>query len=71
LLVAGLLLGPPDASVACVVRGYDCGPEPSLRTAPSSSSYRPSAFPTDSLGRIYTPRTTQATDASGSAVCIL
>ena len=33
-------------------RGYDCGPEPSLRTSPSSSSSRPSAFPSDSLGRI-------------------
>jgi len=35
---------------------HDCGPERSLRTSPSSSSSRPTAFPTDSLGRIKVAR---------------
>jgi len=48
----GLLRRPPGAGGAHVARANDCGPEPSLRTSPSSSSSRPSAFPSDSLGRI-------------------
>ena len=56
----------PGASLAYGARGYDCGPEPSLRTSPSSSSSRPSAFPSDSLGRIYTPRAPQAAATPGS-----
>ena len=46
----------PIVAVALTVRAHDCGPEPSLRTAPSSSSSRPSAFPSDSLGRIKVAR---------------
>ncbi len=37
-------------------RVNDCGPEPSLRTAPASSSSLPLAVPSDSLGRIDSPR---------------
>jgi len=63
---SGLVLKTPGASSAWRARGYDCGPEPSLRTAPSSSLSRPSAFPSDSLGRIYTPRAPQTDDTPGS-----
>ena len=46
----------PIVAVALTARAHDCGPEPSLRTSPSSSSSRPSAFPSDSLGRIEVAR---------------
>ena len=52
------------ASGAWGARGNDCGPEPSLRTAPASSS---SAF--GSLGiplGLSTPRAPQAPDAPSS-----
>ena len=59
---------PPVASAAGGARGYDCGPERSLRTAPLSSSSQPSAVPSDSLGRIYTPRAPPAADATSYSV---
>jgi len=62
----GIVLLTPGASPAWGARGYDCGPEPSLRTAPLSSSSAPSALPSDSLGRIYTPRAPQAAATPGS-----
>ncbi|CAB3744510.1 hypothetical protein LMG3441_06172 [Achromobacter kerstersii] len=46
----------PIGAVALTARAHDCGPEPSLRTSPSSSSSRPTAFPSDSLGRIEVAR---------------
>ena len=50
------LRGTLAAGVGWVARAHDCGPEPSLRTSPSSSSSRPAAFPSDSLGRIKVAR---------------
>jgi len=47
---------PPVVRVGVTARAHDCGPEPSLRTSPSSSSSRPTALPSDSLGRIEVAR---------------
>ena len=51
-----LVLKAPVASGPCDARGNDCGPERSLRTAPSSSSSPPAAVPSDSVGLIDAPR---------------
>jgi len=54
--LAGALCRSPVGAVALTARAHDCGPEPSLRTSPSSSSSRPTALPSDSLGRIEVAR---------------
>jgi hypothetical protein len=61
----------PVAPVACGARGNDCGPEPSLRTSPlSSSSPAVGGFLQIPSG-LSTPRAPQATGATGSSSCNL
>ncbi|CAB3736432.1 hypothetical protein LMG3458_05328 [Achromobacter deleyi] len=55
-----LLRRSPAGLGLVVASAHDCGPEPSLRTAPSSSSSEPSAPPSDSLGRIEVARHNKA-----------
>ena len=67
--VSILVLLTPGASAAWGARGYDCGPEPSLRTAPSSSSLSPPAtafrFP---RAHLHAPRPkATATPCSGDS----
>jgi len=50
-------------------RGNDCGPEPSLRTAPASSSYAFGSLRIPS--GLSTPRAPQAPDTPGSVSCNL
>src|SRR5690242_14541370 len=60
-----------DTPAAWGARGYDCGPEPSLRTGLGGPPRRHRRcrlrrLPSDSLGRIYTPRAPQAAATPGS-----
>ena len=64
----GWILETPGAVSVWARRGYDCGPEPSLRTAPSSSSLAPEA-PAFGFRRAHlTPRLAHTDTAPGSQV---